>query len=328
MRARAKYTFAWTGDSVSVVKQGNHMGTESARIERNRQTLAASSERPGPSKLLMSAALSGLVGLSGACDDDDPIPEDDPKPHDGDAGSAHCAPEAGSGGTGHAGADASVDSESIDKELSVKDIQHTFAELKSMCDERKGYVEILGSCSGVNTCQGFTYGDWGADAQLMEHTCAGANGCAGLSCVIPKREGATRDMTGEEIIKLDDTWYEERGGAYGPKACRQCHIESEHNEETGDYDYDYTKLRMPVMPDSGRNANNWTERTAAYQESIVAFGLTHISEKDGTVFTSMASYSKLLSKEEIRRVVEYMRAYKPENVTIKELVLEPGKKAE
>ena len=189
----------------------------------------------------------------------------------------------------------------------------------------QGYTEILGSCSAVNTCQGFTYGDWGEDSQLMEHTCAGSNGCAGLSCLIPSREGATGEMTGEEILKLDDAWYEQRAGVYGAKPCRTCHISSKHNDESGDYDYDYTKLRVHVMPGSGRNANNWTQRSAAYQEKVVAFGSKHISDQ-GVVVTGMVSYAKLFSKEEIRRVVEHMRAYKPESITIEELVLEPGKK--
>ncbi len=317
------------------------MGKLSSRRGRKSQpTVASKPNGLGPSKLLMTAAMSGLLGMNGACDDDPPAEQEDPDTRE-DAGSIECAAVGGNGGRGGRGGsggaadagpearpDASAGPDEVDKEISTSNVQHTYAELTALCNDRKGYVEVLGSCSGVNSCQGFTYGDWGEDSQLIEHTCAGANGCAGLSCVIPAREESTRDMTGEEIIKLDDAWYEERGGAYGPKACRTCHIESEHNDATGDYDYDYTKLRVPVMPGSGRTANNWTERPAAYQESVVAFGLTHISEKDGSVFTSMVSYAKLFSKEEIRRVVEHMRGYEPENIIIKELVLEPGKQAD
>jgi len=317
------------------------MGKLSADLDRTPlRTASSRSNRPGPSKLLMSAAITGLFGFATGCDDEPPAEEDDPDTRH-DTGPVECEPtESGSGGkggsggkdggaqeAGSGGVGGSLVDVEVEKEISTTDVQHTYAELTALCDERKGYVEILGSCSSVNSCKGFSYGDWGEESQLVEHTCSGVNGCAGLSCVIPERAGSKGDMTGEEIMKLDDKWYLERGGAYGPKACRTCHAESTHNDETGDYDYDYSKLKIPVLPGSGRNASNWTQRSAAYQERVVAFGAQHITE-DGVRISSMVPYAKLFSKEEIRRVVEFMRNYDPKDVTIKELKLEPGKAKE
>ncbi|HTU57211.1 MAG TPA: hypothetical protein VMF89_02240, partial [Polyangiales bacterium] len=67
--------------------------------------------------------------------------------------------------------------------------EYTFADLTKTCDNRGGYVQVHGSCGGVNACQGFSYGDWGPGAAtLTEHTCTGVNGCAGLSCVVLPEE--------------------------------------------------------------------------------------------------------------------------------------------
>lgn len=288
-----------------------------------------------PSNVLMGAAMSGLLGLGAACDDSEaPKEEEDPESHEHDGEGVKCEPAAGHGAVADAGLsalDAGTTSSSghlengeVEKEIRTEDVQHTNAELVEMCNQRNGYLEVHGSCSGVNSCQGFFYGDWEADSQLVEHTCSGVNGCAGLSCLVPTREGSTGDMTGEEIMKLDDAWYEERAGAYGPKACRTCHVVSEFNEDKGDYDYDYTKLKLPMMPNTGRNASNWLDRSPLYQENLVAFGASGMTE-DGTRYSNMVSYAKLFSKEEIKRVVEYMRSFDPKDITVKEITLKPGK---
>jgi hypothetical protein len=51
------------------------------------------------------------------------------------------------------------------------------------CDARDGTVELHATCGGVNTCQGFSYDD--ATHELTEHTCRGVNTCSGYSCVVP-----------------------------------------------------------------------------------------------------------------------------------------------
>jgi hypothetical protein len=277
--------------------------------------------------------VSGLLGLTAGCDDQDTVREEsdpDTETHEHDSEGAMCSLataengklDAGAGdgdGAGH------MATEEVEKEISTEDVQHTFSELTGMCDARNGYVQINGSCSGVNTCQGFFYGNWEEDSQLVEHTCAGVNGCAGLSCLIPGREGDEAGMSAEEILKLDDDWFLERTGAYGPKACKNCHIDSEYSEELQDYVYDYTKLKIPVFASSGRNLSNWRERPAKYQESLVAFGARGITE-DGVPYSNMASYAKLFSKEEIQRVVKYMRDFEPSRITFKDIVLKPGKR--
>jgi hypothetical protein len=169
-------------------------------------------------------------------------------------------------------------------------------------------VQIHGSCAGVNTCRGFFYGDWDEAAQLIEHTCSGVNGCAGLSCLTTADEPDGGGMTGEEIMKLDDAWFEERAGQYGPRPCKTCHIVSSFNEDK--QDYDYSQLKIPVWASSGRNASNWLKRPAAYQETLVAFGAQGITD-EGIRYSNMASYAKLLSKAEIQRVVQYMRSFDP-----------------
>lgn len=287
-----------------------------------------------PSNVLIGAAMSGLLGVGAGCDDANaPKEEEDPESHEHDAEGLECEPVAGHGAVHDAGVPAldaatassgHLENGEVEKEISTEDVQHTNAELVEMCNQHNGYVEVHGSCSGVNSCQGFFYGDWEADSQLVEHTCSGVNGCAGLSCLVPAREGSTGDMTGEEIMKLDDEWYAERAGAYGPKACRTCHVVSEFNEDKQDYDYDYTKLKLPIMPNTGRNAGNWLDRSPLYQENLVTFGSRGMTE-DGTRYSNMASYAKLFSKAEIKRVVEYMRSFDPKNIVVKEIKLKPGK---
>jgi len=294
--------------------------------------------RRSPSAALMRAVASGLLGLGMACDDKTPEQEADPERHEHEANLCTPAATAGSGGaagessTGH-DKDAGVDSGKValsgstseaDKEISVKDVQLTNAELVKMCDERQGYVQIHGSCSGVNTCRGFFYGDWEADAQLIEHTCSGVNGCSGLSCLTTAEEPEGGGLTGEEIMKLDDAWFEERAGQYGAKSCKTCHVASEFNEEKQDYEYDFSKLKIPVWASAGRDGSNWLKRSAAYQESLIAFGAQGITE-EGIRYSNMAPYAKLFSKAEIQRVVQYMRGFDAKDITFKEIKLHPGK---
>lgn len=296
---------------------------------------SSTSVAPPRSRQLLRAAIAGLMGLGVACDTDEPVDSEDPDERDQcepkagkggasgqAAGSGSSAGKGGSGGAGGAGGSGEQTGEgmeSVDKELSTEDKQYSHSEIAKKCEERGGYLEVQGSCSGTATCQGFFYGDWEEDSQVVEHTCSGSNGCGGFNCLIPKRAGEpTKTLTGEEIMKLDDKWFEDRAGAYGGHACRQCHIESKHDEALDDYVYDYTKLRMLVLPSSGRNnMEAWLKRSADYQEKAIAFGVRTIHE-DGHVQSSMAPYAKLFSRQEIKNVVEYMRKWNPNNVTFVE----------
>ena len=61
-------------------------------------------------------------------------------------------------------------------------INMTLEQFTDDCDARRGKVELHSHCGGVNSCKGFSY-DEDTDV-LTEHTCKGANTCAGYSCVI------------------------------------------------------------------------------------------------------------------------------------------------
>jgi hypothetical protein len=52
---------------------------------------------------------------------------------------------------------------------------------KALCDARHGTVEVMPHCGGFATAAGFSY-DTGTEL-LSEHTCKGANTCAGWNCV-------------------------------------------------------------------------------------------------------------------------------------------------
>jgi len=109
---------------------------------------------PKPSRVLLSAALSGL--LSGAaCDSSSSSP----------AAEAH-----GDGGAPR------ITASRLEPDM-------TLERFTADCDAQRGMVELHAHCGGVNTCQGFSYDD--ATHALTEHTCRGLNTCSGYSCVVP-----------------------------------------------------------------------------------------------------------------------------------------------
>ncbi len=62
-------------------------------------------------------------------------------------------------------------------ELSASDFQ-------TLCDARDGRVEVMAHCGGLASAAGFSYD---IDTQTMaEHTCKGANTCAGWNCITDK----------------------------------------------------------------------------------------------------------------------------------------------
>jgi len=50
-----------------------------------------------------------------------------------------------------------------------------------LCDARSGRVEVLAHCGGLATARGFSYDI--TTQELAEHTCKGANTCAGWNCI-------------------------------------------------------------------------------------------------------------------------------------------------
>jgi hypothetical protein len=262
-------------------------------------TFDAEVERSRPSKSLLSAALLGLLGASvAACGDDTnaaPDDRDDQEEQDGgdkDKGDASTEDRDAADGDGGVNAAPIVTAEVPG--------ERSYESLATECKERGGYIQIHASCSGSNTCKGFSYGDWGADAVLTEHTCASMNGCTGLSCVIlPEDSG----KSGEEVYALDLP-------PAGPSSCVTCHALWEH-DSNGEYlPPDASKFKVWVMPGSTRNADNWLDLSADAQEQIIAFGAIKAFD-DGVSLISMRGYHQLYSRAEIERVVAHIRTLTP-----------------
>jgi len=51
----------------------------------------------------------------------------------------------------------------------------------AMCDARGGSVEVVAHCHGLASGRGFAYDT--TNGELSEHTCKGANTCAGWDCL-------------------------------------------------------------------------------------------------------------------------------------------------
>jgi hypothetical protein len=101
------------------------------------------------SQRLLGAALAGLLCLASAgCSSDD-----EPK------GAAN--PE--------------ITSSEIIAAMTVEDFT-------ARCDARGGTVEVMPHCGGFATAKGFSYDS--TTQELSEHTCMGANTCAGWNCAI------------------------------------------------------------------------------------------------------------------------------------------------
>ena len=114
-----------------------------------RQAPPGSSSTVSPNPLLLSAAVAGLLCLA----------------------TVSCTTEK----EPPAGPGVITSSETVDP-FSVDDFT-------AKCDARGGMVEVIPECSGRASAKGFSY-DVGTK-QLSEHTCKGANTCAGWNCSIP-----------------------------------------------------------------------------------------------------------------------------------------------
>lgn len=237
---------------------------------------------PTPSQRIWLSAMAGLLGLGAACGGDSNVEED---PHQHDAAAVD------------AGGDASSDATPT-KVIRETPGEHTFAELKAMCDERGGYTEIHSACSGSNTCAGFSYGDWGDSAVLVEHSCNAVSGCNGIGCVdLPSDTAPGHGRSAEEI--LAEMVPDVEGVAQ--RSCNYCHA------AWSDEGFDPTIFKLRLPPGSPRNLGNWKDTPAEVQERIIAFG-AHGVYSDGTAYSSMAGYYQKLSRAEIERVVEYIRS--------------------
>jgi len=213
---------------------------------------------------LWAAALSGLVGLGANCGGS-PTAQTDP---DGAAPDAAAA---------------------TDKVISEVEGNHSFAELTAMCDARGGYTQITASCAGMNSCAGFSYGDWDPGV-LTEHSCNAANGCNGISCVVLPPDSGKQPM---DILSAPEV-----KGQLPP--CGNCHA-----DWSGDTP-DYTTFKVWVLPDSTRTLANWLDVPASTQARTIAFGKSG-QYADGAAYRHMEGYHKLYSRAEIERLVVHIR---------------------
>jgi len=56
------------------------------------------------------------------------------------------------------------------------------ADFESECADKGGIFEVQPNCGGSNACRGMSYDS--ATQTLTEHTCRATNSCAGFSCVV------------------------------------------------------------------------------------------------------------------------------------------------
>ncbi len=123
------------------------------------------------SQALLAAALGGLLCLTAACAGGDP-------PNPGvnlDAYSGGSVP-----GAYIECKEGQVANPTVTETKQVVDM--TEEAFTAECDARAGVVEVEPHCGGSNGCRGFSY-DSTIDART-EHSCKGANTCAGWSCVV------------------------------------------------------------------------------------------------------------------------------------------------
>lgn len=243
-----------------------------------------------PSGVLLAAAMMGLLG--GGCDSEKQPEADPPVCVAGSGGSGGSSSSTGgSGGAGGEGGAAGGGGAAGSGPIVTSEVEGNkkFAEVNAECDTRGGFTQIAAACGGVNFCAGFSYGDWDPGV-TSEHTCAGANGCTGISCVVlPKDSG----KTGKQV-------YEEALPETGPRSCTNCHA------VWGEDGPDMKKFKLFLLAGSPRNASNWLDYSAAAQARIIAFGKNGVHD-DGTAYSHMAAYHKIYSRAEIERAVEYIR---------------------
>ena len=162
----------------------------------------------------------------------------------------------------------------------------TFALFAEQCKGRSGLVETHAACGGSGSCKGMSFNKYSKD--LIEHTCKGANSCAGISCVDTPSD---TNLTGEALYQ---------------KACSECHAGM-----TGDQ-ADGTKFKVyyPKGGDATKAETDFRNRSVASHVSIVAFG-THGTNPSGSEYSNMPAYFAKYSRAEIERVVTYVRTLTP-----------------
>jgi hypothetical protein len=138
-------------------------------------------ERASPSRALLSAALGALLWLSPpAC-----AGSNQAEPPSASSGGSSGPATSSDAGTADAGGTPFECDGGVSPNPSITSTTSgamTQAGFMSLCAEQNGVFEIIPHCSGGSHCRGFAYD---LDLQeLMQHSCRGANTCAGYNCVV------------------------------------------------------------------------------------------------------------------------------------------------
>lgn len=166
-----------------------------------------------------------------------------------------------------------------DGEISLEEFADACAESAQLLgDGLPGFVQYHASCAGNNACRGMVLQSWG---ELYEHSCRGSNFCAGWSCV---QAAADEGRDGQ--------------ASFDAAHCAYC-----HSTEDGSFG-------IPVPPDEDISMyldQFWDKRSDEYMRSLIAFGVNYISP-DGFAVANMPGSYKVLSRAEIDRLIELLRA--------------------
>lgn len=237
-------------------------------------TLSPRAPVPVGSNPLMAAALAGLLGAT-ACGNAESTPTGTTAACSDDTSSADVATDS-STGTADATADVGADATTEPQIISVKkDPTMKFATFKDLCQKRGGLIQTHAACSGNNACKGFSFNKFSLD--MIEHTCKALNSCGGMSCV---------ELPVDTGVSGKDTY---------AAHCTDCHGK------------DAFALFVPPGADLTKANADFTAKPAQRQVLITAFGTSGVNDS-GTAYHNMPAFHEKLSKGEIERTVEYIRA--------------------
>ena len=134
-----------------------------------------------PSPVLLTAALTGLMGAGlVSCSTDKSSDDGPPQPP-----LAGALTEEG---------DESMNPQPEDNSLIISEVEVPDFSYEVWAEE----CETHASCGGTNSCKGWSFNMY--NSKLMEHNCRGVNSCGGMSCVVLP---ADTGRSGEEVFKAE-----------------------------------------------------------------------------------------------------------------------------
>lgn len=167
-----------------------------------------------------------------------------------------------------------------------------FETFEAECIARNGVVQMTAACSGNNACKGMSYGDWGEDSVLTEHSCRGANWCNGWSCV---ELAESTGLTGQEIYEA---------------SCAGCHNWEGPLVTTDEAGNEVETPRFTVMVnpslDPDEAVATFFDKDDELLRSAIAFGVTG-QTTSGRTFTNMPGFHRQMSRSDVDLVIAYVR---------------------